>query len=68
MYFYHGHAAIELFEGVYFSRKYNMHHKIVKSNTSHLEAHVDLFRLLMKGNFGPYVLHCDLLTKNLIFF
>ena len=56
MYFYHGHTAIELFEGVYFSRKYDMHCKIVKSNTSHLEAHVGLFRLLMKGNFGPYVL------------
>ena len=30
--------------------------KITSSNTSRLEAHVGLFRLLMKGIFGPYVL------------
>ena len=30
--------------------------KIVSTNTSRLEAHVGLFRLLMKGILGPYVL------------
>ena len=30
--------------------------KIASSNTSHLEAHVGLLRLLMKGIFGTYVL------------
>ena len=30
--------------------------KIASSNTSRLEAHIGLFRLLMKGIFGPYVL------------
>ena len=30
--------------------------KIANSNTTRLEAHVGLFRLLMKGIFGPYVL------------
>ena len=29
--------------------------KIASPNTSHLEAHVDFFRLLMEGIFGPYV-------------
>ena len=29
--------------------------KIEGSNTSRLEAHVDFFKLLMKGIFGPYV-------------
>ena len=39
--------------------------KIASSNTSRLEAHVDFYRLLMKGIFGPYVLwHFD---KKLIF-
>ena len=32
------------------------YHKIVSSNTSRLEAHVGIFRLLMKGIFGHYVL------------
>ena len=30
--------------------------KVASSNTSHLEAHDDFFRLLMKGFFDPYVL------------
>ena len=30
--------------------------KGARSNTSHLEAHADFFRLLMKGIFDPYVL------------
>ena len=35
----------------------NICRKIVSSNTSHLEANVGFFRLLMKkGIFGPYVL------------
>ena len=29
--------------------------KIASSNTSGLKAHIGLFRLLMKGIFGPYV-------------
>ena len=29
--------------------------KVASSNTSHLEAHAGLFRLLMKGIFDPYV-------------
>ena len=29
--------------------------KIASPNTSHLEAHVYFFRLLMEGIFGPYV-------------
>ena len=33
-----------------------MYRKMASSNMSHLEAHVGLFRLLMKGIFGPYVL------------
>ena len=33
-----------------------MYHKIASSNTSRLRAHVGLFRLLMKGIFGSYVL------------
>ena len=28
--------------------------KVASFNTSHLEAHVGFFRLLMKGIFGPY--------------
>ena len=32
--------------------------KVASSNTSCLEAHVGFFRLLMKGIFDPYVLHC----------
>ena len=34
----------------------NKYCKIASFNTSHLEAHVGSFRLLMKGIFGPYVL------------
>ena len=30
--------------------------KIASSNTSGLKAHVGLFRLLIKGIFGPYIL------------
>ena len=30
--------------------------KIVSSNTSHLDTNAGLFRSLMKGTFGPYVL------------
>ena len=30
--------------------------KVASSNTSHLEAHAGVFRLLMKGIFDPYVL------------
>ena len=30
--------------------------KIASSNTSHLEAHVGFFRLLVQGIFGPYLL------------
>ena len=30
--------------------------KFASSNTSRLEAHVDFFRLPMKGVLGPYVL------------
>ena len=39
--------------------------KIASSNTFRLEAHVVLFRLLMKGIFGPYVLWT--FDKKLIF-
>ena len=39
--------------------------KIISSNTSRLEAHAGLFRLLMKGIFEPYVLW--LFEKKLIF-
>ena len=35
--------------------------KVASSNTSRLEAHAGLFRLIMNGIFDPYVL--DLLTK-----
>ena len=34
----------------------NSYRKIASSNTSRLEVHVEFFRLLMKGTFGPYVL------------
>ena len=33
-----------------------VYHKVTSSNTSCLEAHAGLFRLLMKGIFGPYAL------------
>ena len=29
--------------------------KVTSSNTSHLEAHADHFRLLLKGIFDPYI-------------
>ena len=29
------------------------YHKVASSNTSHLEAHAGIFRLLMKGIFDP---------------
>ena len=32
-----------------------VYHKVVSSNTSHLEAYADFSRLLMKGIFYPYV-------------
>ena len=34
----------------------SVYHKIASSDTSHLEAHVGFFGLLIKGIFGPYVL------------
>ena len=39
--------------------------KVASSNTSHLEAHVGFFRLIMKGLLDPYVL--PLFDKKLIF-
>ena len=36
--------------------KNGTYRKIASSNTSRLEAHVDFFRLLMKGIFDSYVL------------
>ena len=33
-----------------------VYRKVTSSNTSCLEAHAGLFRLLMKGIFDPYVL------------
>ena len=30
--------------------------KVESSNTSRLEAHIDIFEMLMKGIFDPYVL------------
>jgi len=32
------------------------HRKVSSSNTSHLEAHAEFFRLLITGIFDPYVL------------
>ena len=40
-----------------------IYRKIASSNTSHLEAHAGIFRLLMKGIFDPYVRYCALLNK-----
>ena len=31
------------------------YHKVASSNISHLEAHADIYRLLMKGIFNAYV-------------
>ena len=38
------------------SLKFVTYHKVASSNTSRLEAHAGIFRLLMKGIFDPYVL------------
>ena len=38
------------------SAQQNGYRKIASSNTSRLEAHAGIFRLLMKGIFDPYVL------------
>jgi hypothetical protein len=41
------------------------YHKVESSNTSHLEAHAGIYRLLMKGIFNAYVLWP--IDKKLIF-
>ena len=33
----------------------DIYRKVASSNTPHLEAHADFFRLFMKGIFDPYV-------------
>ena len=43
-------------EKVEYHEEENTYGKVTSSNTSHLEAHADFFRLLMKGIFDPYVL------------
>ena len=47
--------------------KNNTYRKIANSNTSFLEAHIGLFRLLMKGIFSPYTAQCSRPTPELFF-
>ena len=43
------------------SKQFLKYRVVASSNTSRLEAHPGIFRLLMKGIFD--VMYCDLLTK-----